>query len=149
MADATPEELAELGVTVGVISETEPQRVGFKEISDLPNEPKTDVLIELETGEKLRERMTRLPVEEGYSFSFSHALVDDDLAVAKNSDDSFKIVPPAARHEFILSGLDAGNMTADQIKDAVKVAREVGASKAKCYFAGMDEMASIFADRLD
>ncbi len=155
MADATPEELAELGVTRTEPPENpEPPRAVFKQTSTLPNEPKTDVRIELGSGEVFRERLVHVPlaiggtVEDGFNLSISNALLEADGSVARDANGNYQIVPPDARHELRMTGQDMTAMGEAGVKAAIKHAREVAAAKARDYFNGMAIGQAILSSRL-
>lgn len=155
MADATPEELAAAGVEMGdPQAGAEPPRVPFEEVDNLPNEPASDVKIVLATGEVFRERLLRVPIAaegnapDGFNFSISNALLDDNDQVVTGPDGIKQIVPPEVRHELRMKGEDMAAMGAEGIAGSLLVAREVAAARARDYFAGMAAGTAIFASRL-
>jgi hypothetical protein len=162
MGEATPEELAEMGVTItDPPPAPQPERVPFEQVDTLPDEPKTDVKIRLESGEEFRERMVQCPIEgekiapgaaNGFNFSFSNALLESDGSVATFADGTFKIVPQAVRHELRLTGEDIAAMLKtggrEAVETAIQHAREVAAAKALDYFKGMDLGRELFGDRI-
>jgi hypothetical protein len=147
MADPTPEELEELGVTI--TPNPAPERAPFAQVSRLPDEPKSDVKIKLESGEVFRERLVRVADAAGYNFSISNALLAADGSVAQADDGSLLIVPHEVCHEFRIEGVDMGKMTPEQIEEALQHAREVAAAKARSFFAGMEMGAALFGDRIN
>jgi hypothetical protein len=146
----TKEELAALGVEITdpAPEAAEPERVAFEEVDTLPDEPKSDVKIRLETGEVFRERLQRVDDGQGFNFSISNALLAADDSVAKADDGSLRIVPREVSHEFRIEGVDMGRMTMEQVAAALLHAREVAAAKAQSYFKGMDLGMAIFGERL-
>lgn len=116
---------------------------------DLPDEPATDKLLVLPEGVRLRERVT--PVDgipgdltaspegnepSGLTLRITHALLDDDNAVAKDDAARYRISPA---HEVTFTD-DALARLGDEaaVEAALREAREHAAEKAAQVFKGRE-----------
>jgi hypothetical protein len=157
----SPADLADAGVEVGPAVDIEeavpahPEPIPFKQISALPKEPKTDVLIELGDGKKLRERLKKVekrPVADGlptgFNFTISNALSDAKGKVRQDKEGRDMIVPPELRHEVEFQGDRLARMSDDEINAEMKRARGVAAAIARDYFDGMERGEALFGDRI-
>lgn len=122
----------------------EPKRAAFTE-KKLPDEPASDVKLELDDGTVLRERVVRSQSNHGYTFRFTHTKLDKEgnVALAGNGE---PLLPHS--HELCLQGEEAARLGPKGVREAVKREREVAAAKARDFFKGLVEIDKVLAGRV-
>lgn len=123
-------------------SEPQPprERADFKEAS-LPKEPKSDVKLTLDDGTILRERMRKIPSENG-----GYSLVLTSVKLDKKDVVSSEVAPP---HEIVLTGEALARLgSPEKIREAIDDARKEAAAAARDHFRGLEMGEQVLAERL-
>lgn len=121
----------------------EPRREPFVE-AELPDEPVSDVRIELENGMALRERVRRVEAGGLVSLLLTYTRLDPDGNVMFDLTGA-AIIAPA--HEVALIGENVTRL-GDNLEQAILAGREVAVARAADHFAGLAQISDLMATRL-
>src|SRR5438128_8789140 len=107
----------------------EPRKENFTE-AKLPEEPKSDVKMTLESGVVLRERIYKIEHGEGVTFAFTYTQLDADGNVIKTRSGQPLISPT---HEVAFMGENAAKFSGSEINTQLREGRKVAAARAADY----------------
>lgn len=121
----------------------EPRRDAFAE-QPMPDEPQSDVRIELETGLILRERVRRVEAGGNIALLLTYTRLDPDGAVVLDQSGA-PIIAPA--HEVTLIGENVTRLGGG-LDAAILAGREIAVARAADHFAGLEQISDLMVARL-
>lgn len=133
-----------MGTITPIEASPEPRKEDFEE-KLLPQEPRSDVKLVMDSGMVLRERVKRVESDTGCSLVFTYTRLDNNDEVMLNDYGQPMISFP---HEVVLIGEHVNRHTSKQLQEAIKEGRKVAAARAVDHFTGLEKMADIMTSRL-